>query len=131
MADIIRTEYDTDFSLFNCGTLRSNSVIERGYITHKMIMNMLPMPDKVIVIKVLGSTFKEALENGVSAWPKYDGRFPSISGARFKFDPSKEPGSRINLEDIETESGPLDPSKEYSVAMKSFIACGKDGYTMF
>ena len=94
-------------------------------------MNMLPMPDKVIVIKVLGATFKEALENGVSAWPKYDGRFPSVSGVRFRFDPSKEPGNRINLEDIETESGPLDPSKEYTVAMKSFIACGKDGYTMF
>lgn len=58
MADIIRTEYDSDFSLFNCGTLRSNCIIEKGYITHKMIMNMLPMADKVVVVKVLGSTFK-------------------------------------------------------------------------
>ena len=33
MADIIRTEYDSDFSLFNCGTLRSNCIIETGYIT--------------------------------------------------------------------------------------------------
>lgn len=33
MADVIRTEYDTDFCLFNCGTLRSNCVIEQGYIT--------------------------------------------------------------------------------------------------
>lgn len=60
------------------------------------------MPDKVIVVKVLGSTFKEALENGVSAWPKYDGRFPSVSGVRFKFDPSKEAGRRIAFEEVET-----------------------------
>lgn len=89
---------------------------------------MLPMPDKVIVVKIKGSTFKEALENGVSAWPKYDGRFPCISGCNFSFDPSKPPGHRINLEDIQTESGPLDPAKEYKVATKSFIAAGKDGY---
>ena len=67
----------------------------------------------------------------MSAWPKCDGRFPSISGCKFRFDPSREPYDRINLEDIETESGPLDPNKTYKVAMKGFIAFGKDGYTMF
>ena len=66
----------------------------------------------------------------MSAWPKYDGRYPCVSGCRFKFDPSKEPGNRINLEDVDTESGPLDPTKEYKVAMKSYLAQGKDGYTM-
>ncbi len=96
-----------------------------------MILNMLPMADKVIVVKVLGSVFKAALENGVSAWPKFDGRYPSISGVSFSFDPSREIGSRINLEDILTESGPLDPNKEYKVAMKGFVASGKDGYIMF
>lgn len=96
-----------------------------------MIMNMLPMADKVIVVKMTGATFKLALENGVSAWPKHDGRFPSVSGVRFTFDPAKEPMQRINLEDIVTESGPLDPNKIYKVAMKGFIANGKDGYTMF
>ena len=92
---------------------------------------MLPISDKVIVVKVLGSVFKAALENGVSAWPKFDGRFPSISGVKFSFDPSRDPGTRINLEDIETGSGPLDPNKQYKVAMKGFVASGKDGYTMF
>ena len=89
------------------------------------------MPDKIVVIKMKGSTFKQALENGVSAWPKYDGRFPSISGCRFSFDPRKEPGQRINLEDIEAMSGPLDPNKVYKVAIKAFIAEGKDGYNVF
>ena len=58
------------------------------------------MPDKVIVVKMLGSTFKDALENGVSAWPKFDGRFPSVSGVTFTFNPTKEPGQRILFEDI-------------------------------
>ena len=80
------------------------------------------MPDKVIVVKMLGSTFKDALENGVSAWPKLDGRFPCISGLKFSCDPSKDPGHRIIFEEIETASGPLDPNKEYTVAMKAFLA---------
>lgn len=67
----------------------------------------------------------------MSAWPKYDGRFPSISGCRFTFDPRRPPGERINFEDVQTDSGPLDPNKVYKVAMKSFLAVGKDGYKVF
>ncbi len=37
----------------------------------------------------------EALENGVSQWPKLEGRFPQVSGLKFSFDPSKPPGSRV------------------------------------
>jgi len=39
--------------------------------------------------------------------------------------------NRISIEDIETQSGILDLNKEYKVAMKGFLASGKDGYTMF
>lgn len=31
-ADILRTEYDTDFALVNAGTLRTNSVVPEGPI---------------------------------------------------------------------------------------------------
>lgn len=66
IADIIRSEYDTDFGLVNSGTLRTNNVIEKGPIKLRSIMNLLPMIDIVVIIKVTGLTFKEALENGVS-----------------------------------------------------------------
>ena len=36
-----------------------------------------------------------ALENGVSQYPKLDGRFPCVSGLRFSFDPSASPGSQL------------------------------------
>ncbi len=32
IADVIRTEYDTDFSLFNTGTFRSNAIIHKGIL---------------------------------------------------------------------------------------------------
>jgi len=47
------------------------------------------------------------LENGVSGYPKFEGRFPQVSGVRFKFDPRKPPGQRIKPEDINLLDGPL------------------------
>ena len=35
------------------------------------------------------------MENGVSKYPNYDGRFPNISGFKFKFDPGQKPGERV------------------------------------
>jgi 5'-nucleotidase len=91
IGDIFRTEYDTDFYLANSGTLRSNYIIEKGPITKKTIMNIFPYLDIIVVAQMTGKTFKEALENGVSQYPNYDGRFPVVSGVKFSFDPEKPP----------------------------------------
>ena len=37
----------------------------------------------------------KALENGVSQFPKLEGRFPQVAGVEFGFDPSKPPGQRV------------------------------------
>ncbi len=49
----------------------------------KSILNLLPMPDNIVVLKVTGAAFKEALENGVSGWPHFDGKWPLLSGVKF------------------------------------------------
>ena len=87
IADIVRTEHDNvDLSLLNCGTLRYNSVIPRGEITGRMIANLLPQSDKVVVLRMPGRIVHAMIENAVSAYPKLDGRFAAISGLKFKFD---------------------------------------------
>lgn len=90
------------------------------------------MPDPIVVLKVTGQMFKEALENGVSGWPHFDGKWPLLSGVQLAFDPELPPGSRIKMSDIHTLNGDkLDPDREYTVAMKMFLAEGKDGYDCF
>ena len=37
----------------------------------------------------------ESLENGVSQYPKLEGRFPCVSGVQFRFDPALEPMHRV------------------------------------
>lgn len=43
-----------------------------------------------------GDEFYEALENGVSQYPKKEGRFPQVSGMRYGFYPSAPPGQRVD-----------------------------------
>jgi hypothetical protein len=59
------------------------------------------MEDKIFRVKML----KIALENGVSMWPKYDGRFPLTSGVYFSFDPCREKGDRIIAESMRDVNG--------------------------
>ena len=51
-----------------------------------------------------GTCFIEALENGVSMWPKFDGRWPCVSGIKFKFDPNRPIGQRILRDSITDEN---------------------------
>ena len=51
-----------------------------------------------------------------------------VSGIKFEFDPSREPGSRIVPESVSVQSQPLNLEKIYRLCTKSYLANGKDGY---
>ena len=88
VADMIRTEFDIcEIVLLNCGTLRSNSIMTKGDVTNRNIAELLPMIDKIRLLKIPGDILLQLLENGVSKWPTLDGRFLSVSGLKFSFDP--------------------------------------------
>lgn len=58
-----------------------------------------------------GTQLVEALENGVSQWPKLEGRFPQVSGVRFAFDPSQPPGQRIVPGSVTVGGADLQPGE--------------------
>ena len=57
---------------------------------------------------------------------------PQVSGVKFKFDPSKPPGHRIEARHVwvvrEDVCEPLDLARRYSVATKHYLIFGKDGF---
>ena len=94
-----------------------------------MVNALLPQKDNVFKIKIKGGLLKQVLENAVSAWPKFDGRWPLVSGLKFSFDPQRAPGERILADSIKDKDGnPFDFDKVYSVAINSSMASGKDGF---
>lgn len=106
MADLVRTEFpQVDFAMIQSGKLRSNALIPAGDLTRRFVATMLPEYSSLFLLSVPGQIFKEALENAVSAYPKYDGRFPTVSGYKFAFDPTKDAGQRIRKEDLTDEDG--------------------------
>ena len=94
-------------------------------------VKLLPMLDELCVLGLSGAQLHRALENGVSQYPKLEGRFPCVSGVRFSFEPTQPPGARIDPASITVGGAALEAEKEYAVATKAYLAQGKDGYDVF
>eukprot|EP01052_Picozoa_sp_SAG31_P052109 SAG31_NODE_12708_length_922_cov_1.252734_1_plen_283_part_00 len=137
IADCIRDGTGADITILNSGTLRADELIPPGPFRAKDLVTLLPMLDELSVLGLTGAQLLEALENGVSQYPKLEGRFPCLAGLRLTFDASKPGGSRIDPATVSikqrgtTDFMPLDMEKEYSVATKAYLALGKDGYDVF
>ena len=90
------------------------------------------MADQVVIVKVTGKILRDILENAISLWPKFDGRWPILSGIKFEFDPSKPAGDRIVDGTLKKENGDLiEMETYYTMASKYFMTTGKDGFSAF
>ena len=127
IADIMRQVSGADVAIVNGGDIRTS--IKRGEIKVKDVYSVLPFNDYIVAIKLTGRELKEALEHGVSAREKEDGRFPQVSGLIFTYSPSAQIGSRVT--EVIVSGKPLELDKEYSVATNDFLAAGGDGYKAF
>ena len=117
---------NTDVTIINSGTYRIDSVIPVGFINTGHVMDILPMLDPIMVAVVNGEQLHRLLENGVSSWPEYQGKFPSLAGVKFIFDGEKEPGNRIDKDDIYVKGAKLDYEKEYTVDQWKELICWID-----
>lgn len=83
-----------------------------------------------MLLELTGAQLLQALENGVSQYPKHEGRFPQVSGAFFTFDPTQPSGHRIT--DVSVGGASLVDDKIYKLCTKGYIGkYGKDGYEVF
>jgi 5'-nucleotidase len=115
---------NADVCIINSGTLRSDCIHRAGPFKMRDLKKILPFPDPVLMLRVSGRVLHEVLENGVSQYPKLEGRFPQVGGIQFEFDPSRQPGDRININSIRVRGEPLDYERDYNLATKTYL---KDG----
>lgn len=134
ISDAIRAETGADIVLQNGGGIRAD--IDEGEVTVGEVLTVLPFGNTIATLKLNGADILTSLEGGVSRvnGKSGSGRFPQVSGLRYKYDVSKEPGARIvSVEVMNTDGGfdPLDSAKMYSVATNNFMRTGGDGYNLF
>lgn len=117
-----------DVAIVNGGSIRGDRQYEAGTaLTRRDIYRELPFANKVVVVELLGKDLKDALENAVWFAGKGDGRFGQIAGARLSGRKDAVPGSKLTS--VTVAGRPLEDDKTYKVAVTTFLAAGKDGYT--
>ena len=130
IADAYRNVTGADIGLVNGGSIRADLVYNPGPLTKRDVLSILPFNNPIVKIEVSGKKLMEVLEHGVarSREDNEPGRFPQVSGVKFKFDASRLPGQRI----VEATVGgkPVDPNAIYTIATSNFLVGGGDGYTM-
>lgn len=128
-ADAMRASTRADAAVINGGGIRAGKQYAAGTkLTQGDILAELPFNNRVVVVEMTGRDLKAAMENGVSQLPRPAGRFPQVSGIRFDFDVTREPGSRVI--GMQVAGAPLDPARNYRVAVLDFLARGGDDYAM-
>lgn len=149
-ADAMRTTYQTDFAITNSGGLRSEltcpttdnpndfcpAYLPPPYpITRGQVLSVLPFGNVAATLTVSGAEFKTFLENGVSAMPAVNGKFPQVSGLCFTYDISAPVDSRVVGAVRQAADGSctgsavdLTAGASYSLVINDFMASGGDGY---
>nr|CAD7396689.1 unnamed protein product [Timema cristinae] len=89
-----------------------------------------PFGPPVILVMDIGQDILNALENGVSQYPKLEGRFPQVAGISFAFDPHKPKGKRVDPNFVRIGDEYLVTEQRYRLATKTYLHSGCDGYTM-
>ncbi|XP_065915509.1 5'-nucleotidase-like [Dysidea avara] len=128
IADIMCRATNADCVILNSGTLRSDMVHDTGVFKMRDLFAVLPGTDPLLLLSITGDHLLLALENGVSQYPRLEGRFPQVSGIRFTFDPDQPSGKRIINDSVYVAGERLQPNKVYKLCTKEYIADGKDGY---
>eukprot|EP00906_Rhabdomonas_costata_P011405 RCo016233 len=124
IADIMREEMKADCAVLNSGLLRANILYLPGILKIKDLLDIIPMEDIVVSMKIKGSFLRQGLECTVSKYPALEGRFPQVSGICFAMDPSLPAHSRIT--DIRINGKTIRPDKVYILATTLYLANGGD-----
>lgn len=127
ITDAVKWKTRCDAVLLNGGIIRSS--ISKGDITIGDIFKTLPFGNFIVSKKVPGLLLKEALENGLKAFPNSSGAMAQVSGIKVFFDSSKSPSNRISK--ILVNGIEIDYNRFYSIAITDFMALGGEEYSSF
>ncbi len=148
--DAMRLRYNVDFAVTNSGGLRADLTCPTvdnptdfcpAYtpppypISRGQVLTVLPFGNVVVTLQVTGAQLKAILENGVSAMPGVNGRFPQVSGLCFTYDIAAAAGNRVTGAVRQAANGSctgpavdLTSASNYTLATNDFMANGGDGY---
>ncbi|MGB3101398.1 MAG: 5'-nucleotidase C-terminal domain-containing protein, partial [Psychrobacillus psychrotolerans] len=126
-------EYNKDviMAFQNGGGIRA--AINKGPITVGEVITVLPFGNTLATMKLTGAEIKATFEISFKEYPKENGGFLHVSGAKVQYDSSKPVGQRVVsvlYKNAENNYIEMKDNETYTIATNAFTAKGGDSYTV-
>ncbi len=117
-----------ELCIVNGGGIRAK--LDAGTVSIRQVTSVLPFDNNMMLVETSGQTIWDALENGISAYPTTNGKFPQVAGMTYAFKHDAAANTNTLTSVTLADGTPLDLDAQYKVVINSFLAGGGDGYTM-
>lgn len=107
-----------DLALMNSGGIRDS--LPTGRISYRDVLKVQPFGNMLAVVRMTGAELRTYLEAAARMTPG-SGAFPQTAGVQMEIEGGRLLSVRIGGQ-------PLDPQREYRLALNHFTASGGDGY---
>jgi 5'-nucleotidase/UDP-sugar diphosphatase len=107
-----------DLAIMNAGGVRDS--LPEGRITYRDVLKVQPFGNQISLVRLSGAELLKVLEAVAKITPGAGG-FPQTSGVQMTIEGGV-------LKDARVDGQPIDPRREYRLALNNFNAGGGDGY---
>lgn len=121
VSDLLRERESADVGLHNKGGLRAD--IHPGEVSRRMLFEMLPFQNTVVVLELRGRHLWDAVRASVE-----ERRHAGLEFSGMEVVLRRSPEGGFLLEAVLVGGEALEPERVYRVATNSFLAGGGDGY---
>lgn len=118
IAQAMRDRTGADVALMNSGGVRDS--LPEGRITYRDVLKVQPFGNQVTVVRLTGAELLAYLEAAARMTPG-SGAFPQTAGVQMRIEGGQLKEARVNGQ-------PIEPQREYRLAVNNFTATGGDGY---
>ena len=120
---------NADLAIWNPGGVRADLMAQPGRVptpvTYAQVFSVTPFGNELIVKTVTGDALVTMLEQQFGADRR---RIMQVSnGFTYSYNPSREPGRRVDRNSIRLNGMPLEPTRKYRLATSNFLWDGGDG----
>lgn len=118
LARVMKERTGADLALMNSGGIRDS--LPAGRITYRDVLKVQPFGNQLCVVRMSGAELLAYLQAAAKMTPG-SGAFPQTAGVRMVIQ-----GTQL----VEATIGgrPIEPQREYRLAINNFTATGGDGY---
>lgn len=128
LADLFREHYGAEVALLQSGAIRSP--LPAGMVTRLDAYKTMPFGGQMLLAKISGRRLLGALERSHTfpGRPERGRGYLQVSGLEYEVSVRAPEGRRVLPGSVRVGGRPLDPQRDYTVVLESYLYGGGDGH---